>query len=369
MTTPTTPTPQATPEPVEQEPELWMLAGLALVIHWFEELLSLVNGPMLLFGLGIALVDLLTDGRLTTDMPWLLIAWGVSQALGIDTQLLGCWSRVRKAWERGRYKQVTAWAVLGIIIGYAAWQAGDVYAVQQSQHLSEAAALAQLGMSAEAWFGWRAFLAVGLVALAGVTRYQKPRKVKAKTDLVYERDELTAQLELEPLRQRLAAQRAAGVGMRMHSALDGVRGAEVSFASPDRSSRIPPTLPPLPMKGEGPRRPPTGPGSPVAAPSSDDAMNGAETQTGTGPMRLVGVPVRQHRKPAAMRERDRAALAALDERRRAFVSDYLDTHDDVTPNQLRAALKDANLGSVGWKLANRMIEVWKRDQTRQSLAQ
>src|SRR5487761_239279 len=129
--------------------ELPMLAGIASIIHWVEELLNIVNGPLLMLGAGIALVDLLTDGALTLSAPVLLFAWAISQALGIDTQLLGCFARARTAQRWAR----VGWLALGLVLGFAAWQAGDVFAVQQAQHISEAAALAQLGVSVSLWLG------------------------------------------------------------------------------------------------------------------------------------------------------------------------------------------------------------------------
>lgn len=197
------------------EGELLMLAGIAGFFHWIEELLNILNGPVLMVGAGIALVDLLTDGRLTATAPALLLTWAVSQALGIEAQLLGSFTRVRSA----RGWRLFGWLVLGGMLGFATWQAGYVFAIQQSQHLSEAAALSQLHMSPQVWLGWRAFLAVGLVALAGLTRYRKPAKVTAS--LADERATLERELTLEPLRQRLRAQQVGGFRALAETALRG----------------------------------------------------------------------------------------------------------------------------------------------------
>lgn len=197
------------------ESELPMLAGLAEFFHWWEEFLNIINGPVLLLGAGIALVDLLTDGALTTTYVLLLFIWAISQALGIDTQLLGSFARARRkhGWER------FGWLVVGVILGFATWQAGDVYAIQQSEHITEAAALAQLGMPRLTWLGWRTFLAVGLVALNGWTRYRAPKKVKVS--LADEREQLQRELTLEPLRQRLRAQQVGGIRALAQTALTG----------------------------------------------------------------------------------------------------------------------------------------------------
>lgn len=208
--------PQPSRAPEEPpEAELPMLAGLAEFFRWWDEFLNIINGPLLLFGAGIALVDLLTDGALTTTFVILLFAWAISQALGIEGHLLGSFARARykHGWERA------GWLAVGVILGVATWQAGDVYAIQQSEHITEAAALAQLGMPRLVWLGWRTFLAVGLVALNGWTRYRAPKKVKVT--LADEREQLERELTLEPLRNRLRAQQVGGWRSVAQTALTG----------------------------------------------------------------------------------------------------------------------------------------------------
>lgn len=255
------------------ETELPLLAGIAAFIHWGEELLGILNGPILLLGAGIALVDLLTDGALTVGAPILLFAWACSQALGIDTQLLGCFARARSSssWAR------VGWLLLGVILGYAAWQAGYVFSVQQSLHISESAALAQLGMPSGVWLGWRAFLAVGLVALSGWTRYRKPAHVALSLD--EERARLERELTLEPMRQQLRAQHVGGIRALAQTALQG------------RS------------QGDLPA-PPTGPGSPAAA---SPALGGSNPRRSTG---SAAANVTRLPAPRAPRQTRRAAAQA-----------------------------------------------------------
>ena len=151
-----------------------MLGAIAGFFHWVEELLNILNGPLLMFGGGVALVDLLTDGALTTSAQWLLYAWAISQALGVDTQLLGCFARGRAAVERGKLGPVFGWIILGLILALFAGQSMYVFAIQQSEHLSEGLALGMLRIDPLWWYGERAALAVGLIALSGWTRYRAP---------------------------------------------------------------------------------------------------------------------------------------------------------------------------------------------------
>ena len=310
----------------DHENELLMLAGIAAFIHWCEELLNILNGPLLLLGAGIALVDLLTDGALTVSAPVLLFAWAISQALGIDTQLLGCFARARGAggWPR------VGWLVLGVILGFAAWQAGDVFAIQQAQGISESAALARLGVDPTLWLGWRAFLAVGLVALSGWTRYRRPAPVA----LADEREKLERELTLEPLRQRLRMQQVGGLRSLAQTALQGAGGVQNALpapahfeaesapdsahtatlagnpgALPDEAERLP-----IPTQ---PQRPPTGPGSPSVA--SKPATRQTAAAANVTPLRAPR-PARQSRRVAARANARSGKRGTAEKRIRALLA-------------------------------------------------
>src|SRR5579875_2637880 len=181
-------------------PGLGFVSG---VLRWIEELLTIVNGPLLMFGGGIALVDLLTDGALVSSDRTLLYAWAVSQAVGVDTQLLGCFSRARESAHAKRWGAVFGWVVLGGVLAVFAGQSMYVFAIQQSEHLSEAQALARLHLDPLWWYGERAALAVGLIALSGWTRYRKPVLV----DVAARMAAIEQQRQVEAAEAELRAQR------------------------------------------------------------------------------------------------------------------------------------------------------------------
>lgn len=303
------------------ERELPMLAGIARMFHWCEELLNILNGPILMFGAGIALVDLLTDGALTASAPIFVLAWALSQALGIDTQLLGCFARARSTvngWRRA------GWLLLGAVLGYAAWQAGYVYAIQQSEHISESAALARLGMSPALWLGWRAFLAVGLVALSGWTRYIAP----APATLEGERERLQRELELAPLRAEVRRRKAAGLRSVAASA----------FGKTDTSAD---TLPPEPPTPHG--------GLPIAAPEEDTREHRPESFRQLRPVPMISGA----RASVATPRRNRTRMDVL--RPLAFAA--LDDEPTLTRAELRKRLRTrqqtANELYAAWKITRR----------------
>ena len=66
---------------MRQHHDLPLLGGIAGFLRWLESLAVIASGPLLTLGLGVALVDLLTDGKLPAATPWLLFARAVSQAV------------------------------------------------------------------------------------------------------------------------------------------------------------------------------------------------------------------------------------------------------------------------------------------------
>jgi hypothetical protein len=149
--------------------ELPMLAGIAGTIRWVEELANLLSGPLLTLGLGVALVDLLTDGKLLTSVPMLLYAWAISQAIGVDAQPVATWDRARIALREQRFGALVGLVLLGLVLAYIAWVAAQVFALQESEGVSTGAALSRLSprsgwcsgrRSRSSWCVWRAGRAI-----------------------------------------------------------------------------------------------------------------------------------------------------------------------------------------------------------------
>ncbi len=155
----------------EAQPRLWGLAFLALTLRWLEELVNTLSGPLLVFGLAIALVDLLRDGALTVTAPVLLFAWAISMAVGRDAQLIGALAKARAALRLRHCWTLVGYLVLGGVLAYIAWVAAQTFATEQALHIWTA--LAQLGLG-------QTTFSVALVALSGWTRYVAPARPSAK---------------------------------------------------------------------------------------------------------------------------------------------------------------------------------------------
>ena len=288
------------------ERELFALAGIGACIHWLEELAALIAGPVLTFGLGIAIIDLLTNGKLLASTPALGFVWAASMAVGLDAQLVGSAAKLGASMRRRAVWPMLGYALLVIALGYVAFQASNVFATQQAEGITTAQALARLGMDSARWIIERSALAVVLVILSGLLRYAAPAPVAAS--LADERAKLERELELEPLRQRLRAQQVGGFRALAVTALQGagvVQSAQAikdTSASIEASSGLPAALPDgqqtpsaggadtshvaaTPEDAPSDDRPPTGPGSPALA-SKGTAQAAATNVT---PMRRAGM--------------------------------------------------------------------------------
>ena len=192
---------------------------------------------MLTVGLGIGLVSLLSDGALLVSAPWLLYAWAISQAVGVDAQLIGAWDRAKRALLARRWWTLLGLVVLGCALAYVGYVAALVFATQEANHVTEAAALASLGMNATTWLWQRVGVSVFLVALSGWTRYRTPR---AQTTIEDEAAKLQRELTLEPLRQQLRLTQAGGFRAAASALLGATPRTPALTPEPPDASVAPP---------------------------------------------------------------------------------------------------------------------------------
>ncbi|MBF6588904.1 MAG: hypothetical protein IVW57_00050 [Ktedonobacterales bacterium] len=195
--------------------ELPMLAGIGAILRWAEELITIGSGPMLTAGLGISLIDLLTDGQLLASAPALLYAWAISQALGVDGQLIGAAVKIGRAFRGHHPWHGVAYIPLIAALGYVAYLASNVFATQQALGISTQDALARLGMDSTSWIVARSLLAVVLVILSGLLRYEPTKATAIET--AEERQEREAR-ELQAARHKAELRAVKAAGMRQMTA-------------------------------------------------------------------------------------------------------------------------------------------------------
>jgi hypothetical protein len=187
-------------------PDMPLLGGIAALMRWLEELIIILSAPLLMFGLVVALVDLLTDGSLSLAVPWLITAWAVSQAVGVEANMSGAAFKMRASWKQGAWFAVLGYLALVLALAGVAVVAGYAYAYHQSQGVAIPQTLRDLGIDAASWTFVRSILSVALVILSGLLRYTG-EKAKAQD----EAQRLREEAELAPLRAQVAALKAVGL--------------------------------------------------------------------------------------------------------------------------------------------------------------
>lgn len=311
-------------QPPTTERELPMLAGIGAFVTWCEDLLAILSGPILTAGLAIALVALLTDGQLLARVPALLWVWAISQAIGLDAQFIGAAAKLARAIRRRHVWAVLGYALLCAALGYVGYLASNVFATSEANGVTTAQALARLGMDSTSWIVQRSVLAVVLVFLSGLLRYVAPaRNVALSAD--EERQQLEADLMLEPLRQQKRAMQARGLRSVAAAAM-GRETPSPAEATPAPSGEA--TVPSEPSEpSETPPEPPlpTGPGTPK--------KRGVRTQADPDAPNVLQMPAA----PTRRRRRKKAAQAGV----RTNVSVEAKARAAWQPNMAVAALRNA----------------------------
>jgi hypothetical protein len=248
-----------------------LLGRLAALIRWAESLVLLTSGPALTLGLLAAIVDLATDGTLLRTYSWMLLGYAVCMAIGLDANLIIAWDSVKQHFLKRHWWRMLGYILVGIALGYVSYIAAAVFGFSHALGYSEAQALTIMGVDPVAYQYSRAGLAIALVALSALSRFSP----EAKT-IEDEKSDLHRELELTPLRQRLAEMKSVGAVTVARSVANAAVRKQAKTKKP-----TPPTFP-------------TGGGTPLAQPTGS-----SETTTlSDGTVRLLPGTAQPGRKVA-----------------------------------------------------------------------
>lgn len=303
------------------ERELPLLAAIGGFFRWLEELLAILAGPLLTAGLLIALIDLLTDGKLLATQPELLYGWAIAMGAGLDAQLIGASVKLGRAIRAGRVLVAAGYLLLVCGLAYVAFVAAQVFATQQADGLTTAAALSQLGMDKTSWLIQRSALSVFLVVLSGVLRYTPPAKRPVDASAAVAEIGAKQQIGLA----RIAQLRAYG---------DALRG-QVPTAAPE---------------------PPTDGGTPLTHPPLPQAITPDEVvpPAGTAPGRMARRSTLRLVQPKRNRSTVRAAARRSQADLQAMAYAVLDRTPtmslDALARTLSTAKRTAQSLRTGWQL-------------------
>ncbi len=174
----------------EDDGGLWGLATLSVILRWVEELITALSGFALTVAACIGVIDLASGGQLTADLPGADFLYAGSLAIGISGQLVGMASRMSRSWQQGsRWTALCFYAPLVAMLAWVEWLAGAVYGFERTFREPVTVSLAGLGVSQSQFIDIRSGVAVGLIVLSGMLRYQRHRR-KSVAEIIAENERL-----------------------------------------------------------------------------------------------------------------------------------------------------------------------------------
>lgn len=146
------------------------------VLKWIEDLVTALAGYAITFSLAVGVIDLLTDGQLVEQNPWITFAYAVGMATGLTGQLVACSYKASRNYVKGAIAKGVGFTILALILACVEFQAGIIFGFHQAFGTSVDDSIASLGLTKPEFIEIRTFVAVGLTLMSGFLRYQVPSK-------------------------------------------------------------------------------------------------------------------------------------------------------------------------------------------------
>lgn len=173
----------------------------------FEDVLHIVSGPFLAAGALIATSFIFTDGAIDRSGAvgtTLLIFWSVTQAIGLDFQVLSLGYKSINAARSGKWGVCAFLILLAGVLGFVGVQTHAVFGFVSSNSASIPAAMHAMGIDQRILLWERAGLSFLLTFIAGAMR--PDRKVQMVDDQVQEASAIVAiQEQLADLDRKIEA--------------------------------------------------------------------------------------------------------------------------------------------------------------------
>jgi hypothetical protein len=214
----------------ETEEKLFLIPYLIGFLRWIEELIVALSGYGIVFALGVGVVDLLTDGSLTSQAPWVDYAYAIAFAAAIAGQIIGLASRSSRSFSKGQWLRGSAYTLLVILLAFTEYQASVIFGFHKAFGVPVATSLAQLGINQGQFIQLRAGVGVFLAVLSGFLRWQ-PTKRKSLAQIRKENAYNLSVAEERAKAQKAAIDRGAGLlgnaGKAARAALKAATSKEV----------------------------------------------------------------------------------------------------------------------------------------------
>jgi hypothetical protein len=228
----------------ESQEKLFFIPQLVALLRWIEELIVALSGYGIVFALAVGVVDLLTDGQLTSNSPWVDYAYAIAFAAAIAGQIIGLASRSSRSFSKGQWLRGSAYTVLVLVLAATEYEAAIIFGFHKAFGTPVTVALARLGIDQSSFIQLRAGVGVFLAVLSGYLRWQ-PTKRKSIAQLQREAEykKSVADMQAQAAQERMAraAKGAGGLGQAARLAFKNA-----TATTPATSADVAPANPPAP---------------------------------------------------------------------------------------------------------------------------
>lgn len=152
----------------------WMRRELSWHITSWEDIGSIINGPLLFLAALIAGVNQITGGAVLQGRPWVGISWAILQIVGIDMQYMACARRTKDSVTTGKRLTAFLWLMLALVLAVPVLWANVTFTLQLMLGWSDAQAMSLIGLTPLMVAIARAVLQALLAFISAITRETRP---------------------------------------------------------------------------------------------------------------------------------------------------------------------------------------------------
>lgn len=161
----------------------WCRRELSWHITTWEDIGSIINGPLLFIAALVAGVNQIKGGAILAASPWIGVTWAIMQVVGIDMQYMASARRAKDAHTRRQHGTAAWWLILAVILAVPVFLANVQFTLQLMLGWSDARAMQFLGLTPLAIAVARAGLQALLAFISAVTREGGRERVREQASV------------------------------------------------------------------------------------------------------------------------------------------------------------------------------------------
>jgi hypothetical protein len=206
----------------DSQEKLFAIPYLIGFLRWLEELIVALSGYGIIFAVGVSVVDLLTDGSLTQQWPWVDYAFAVAFAAAIAGQIIGLSSRSSRSFNKGQWLRGSTYTLLVLLLAFTEYQAAVIFGFHKAFGVPVDTSLQRLGIDQAAFIQLRSIVGVFLAVLSGYLRWQPTKRktiAQLQREAEYKRNLADMQAQAQQERIARAAKGVGGLGQAARLAI------------------------------------------------------------------------------------------------------------------------------------------------------